>query len=84
MRIHPAMIQHLADRLAARAAGDPDFHFLDLTDVFRDFPADAYVDYCHLTPAANRHLARRITAYVMAHPELVAPRTPPAPAAASR
>jgi hypothetical protein len=78
MRIHPTMIQHLADRLAARAAGDPSFHYMDLTDVFRDFAPDAYVDYCHLTPSANRHLAKRIAAYIEAHPELVAARPPAA------
>lgn len=68
---HRPTIRHLADRLAARAAGDPGFRFLDLTDVFHDFTPDAYVDYCHLTPEANRHLARRLTRYVMEHPELL-------------
>jgi hypothetical protein len=83
MRIHPTMIQHLADRLAARAAGDPSFHYMDLTDVFRDFAPDAYVDYCHLTPAANHHLAKRIAEYVLARPEL-APPAQPATAARGR
>lgn len=31
--------------------------FVDLTDPFGGLNEDAYTDYCHLTPVANRRLA---------------------------
>ena len=61
----------LAQRLTERAAKNDGFHFVSLLDVFRDYAEEAYTDYCHLTPGANRHLARRLAVIVMSRPGLL-------------
>jgi hypothetical protein len=82
---HHPQIVYLAARLRERASRDPEFHFLSLLDVLRDFPGDAYTDYCHLTPAANRHLAARLAEYVLSVPDWTAPRSGvPGPLAGAR
>lgn len=63
-------IRHLAERLQAKSDSDPTFHYLSLLEVFHDFSGDAYTDYCHTTPAANAHIARRLPDYVMSNPDL--------------
>jgi hypothetical protein len=63
---HNPQIKQLADRMARQAAADPTFHFLNLMDVFQDYDGEAYVDYCHMTPAANHHLAKRLAREIVA------------------
>lgn len=58
-------IRRLAERLSQRRERDPDFHYVDLQDTFADFSGEAYTDYCHLTPAANAHVAKRLAAIIM-------------------
>ena len=38
------------------------YQFLNLTDVFDTVEAQAFTDYCHLTPEGNRIVADRIFA----------------------
>lgn len=49
----------IASSMAAAAAQDG-FRFLDLTDLFDSMPDQAFTDYCHLTPAANRLVAEHL------------------------
>jgi hypothetical protein len=81
---HKIGVAHLADRLTARAAKDPDFHALSLLSVFEDFSEMAYVDYAHLSPGANRHLAEKLADYILAQPNWTNHRRPPAVAKAPR
>ncbi len=65
---HKVGVAHLAERLTARAAKDPDFHALSLLSVFDDFSEMAYIDYVHLSPGANRHLAEKLADHILAQP----------------
>lgn len=65
---HKVGVAHLAERLTARAAKDPDFHALSLLSVFEDFSEMAYIDYVHLSPGANRYLAEKLADYILAQP----------------
>jgi len=60
--------------LEQRAEGDPAFHFMNLVGVFADYTGEAYTDTCHLTPAANRHVAERLARGILADPILAAGR----------
>lgn len=68
---HNVGVAHLADRLTARGATDPDFHALSLFSVFEDFSEMAYIDYVHLSVGANRHLAKKLADYVIAQQEWI-------------
>lgn len=54
-RLYP----ELAKKLAADAQAEG-YSFLDLTGVFDRMSAQAFTDYCHLTPAANQAVADAI------------------------
>ena len=70
-RVHKVRVAHLADRLTARNAKDSDFHALSLLSVFEDFSEMAYIDYVHLSPGANRHLANKLADYILAQPDWI-------------
>jgi lysophospholipase L1-like esterase len=54
-----ALYPELAKKLATDAQGEG-YGFLDLTGVFDRMTAQAFTDYCHLTPAADQAVADAI------------------------
>lgn len=59
-KARPIVIQYMKRTTARYGA-----YFFDLTDIYGGMKGDAYTDYCHLTPLANKRLAQYLGAKIL-------------------